>query len=448
MNQWSPVSWQKYSYQQAPAYPDAILLTRVVEQLSQLPPLVSHGEITKLKKVIAAAGRGEAFILQGGDCAESFQDCRASIITNKLKILLQMSLLLLHGMRKPIIRVGRIAGQYAKPRSSDFETVNGVSLPSYRGDLVNSPQFDSQSRIPNPKLLLQGYSCAAMTLNFIRALLDGGFADLHHPQQWDLGFLEFSPQADEYHGIVRSIADSLDFLDTIEGIRTSSLNKVDFYTSHEALHLHYEQALTREVENKQCYDSSTHLPWIGMRTALLDSAHVEFLRGIDNPIGIKIGPSTELDTLKKIIAILNPKREEGRLLLITRLGTDKIATQLPHIIETVGATKIPVTWSCDPMHGNTETTNEGIKTRHFDNILSELLQAVRIHRERGSCLGGVHFELTGENVTECIGGARGLSGDDLKRAYHSLVDPRLNYEQSLEMAIQLSRQWRTNSDNS
>ena len=442
MRTWSPTSWQTFSYQQAPSYPDKNLLTHVVTQLSLLPPLVSHGEVTKLKKAIASAGRGEAFILQGGDCAESFQDCRASIITNKLKILLQMSLLLLHGMRRPIIRIGRIAGQYAKPRSSDFETIDNMTLPSYRGDLVNLVHFDTQSRTPNPKLLLQGYSCAAMTLNFIRALLDGGFADLHHPQQWDLGFLQLSPQADEYHAIVHSIADSLDFLEIIEGIRESSLNKVDFYTSHEALHLHYEQALTRQLEEKQWYDSSTHLPWIGMRTAKIDSAHVEFLRGVNNPIGIKIGPSTELADLKKMIRILNPTHEEGRLLLITRLGAHHIAALLPPIIETVQATKIPVTWSCDPMHGNTETTKEGIKTRHFDTILSELLQAVRIHRNLGGCLGGVHFELTGDDVTECIGGARGLIGDDLTRAYHSLVDPRLNYEQSLEMAIQLSRQWR------
>ena len=442
MRKWSPTSWQKFSYQQAASYPDKTLLAHVIGQLGQLPPLVSQGEITKLKKAIAQAGRGEAFILQGGDCAESFQDCRAETITNKLKIILQMSLILLHGIRKPIIRVGRIAGQYAKPRSSDYETIDGVTLPSYRGDLVNSPQFDLASRTPNPKLLLQGYSCAAITLNFIRALLDGGFADLHHPQQWDLGFLKLSPQSDEYHAIVRAIADSLDFLDTIEGIRTSSLNKVDFYTSHEALHLDYEQALTRPLAENCWYDSSTHLPWIGMRTALPDSAHVEFLRGIENPVGIKIGPSTDLNALQEIITTLNPTHEEGRLLLITRLGTSKIAEFLPQIIDAVQTTKIPVTWSCDPMHGNTETTNEGIKTRHFDNILSELLQATSIHRKLGGCLGGVHFELTGDNVTECIGGARGLSGEDLKRAYHSLVDPRLNYEQSLEMAIQLSRQWR------
>ncbi len=438
---WSPESWQKHSYHQAPAYPDKDRLNQVVDQLSLLPPLICHGEITQLKKMIAAAGRGDAFILQGGDCAESFQDCRETIITNKLKILMQMSLLLLQAMHKPIIQIGRIAGQYAKPRSCDVETQGGITLPSYRGDLVNSPRFDIQARTPNPELLLQGYHCAATTLNFIRALLDGGFADLHHPQQWDLNFLKLSPQADEYHAMVHAIADSLNITDTIEETPINNFNKIDFYTSHEALHLHYEQALTRQMDHSPWYDSSTHLPWLGMRTAFIDSAHVEFLRGIDNPIGIKVGPSTHLSHLQQILTILNPSREEGRLLLMTRLGADQIANLLPPIIDAVRASHVPVTWSCDPMHGNTETTQEGIKTRHFDTILSELLQAVQIHHHMGSCLGGVHFELTGDNVTECIGGARGLSGDDLKRAYHSLVDPRLNYEQSLEMALQLSQQW-------
>ncbi len=442
MKRWSPTSWLQYSYEQAAKYPDEQKLTQVLEQLSQLPPLVTSGEIKHLKKEIARAGRGEAFILQGGDCAESFKDCRSDIITNKLKILLQMSLVLLHGMHKPIIRVGRIAGQYAKPRSSDDETINGVTLPSYRGDLVNLPEFNLSSRQPNPKLLLQGYSCAAMTLNFIRALLDGGFADLHHPQRWDLRFVEHSAQADEYHSIVRSIADSLDFLESIDGIRHSNLNKVDFFTSHEALHLHYEQALTRQLHDGNWYDLSTHLPWIGMRTAKINSAHLEFLSGIQNPIGIKVGPSATKDWLIEILEKVNPEREEGRVLLISRLGAKDIANLLPPLIETVKETNIPVTWSCDPMHGNTETTVDGIKTRHFDNILSELRQAVTIHREMGSFLGGVHFELTGDNVTECIGGARGLTAKDLKNAYHSLVDPRLNYEQSLEMAIQLSRQFK------
>lgn len=442
MNEWSPTSWLNYSHLQAPIYPDETQLTKVVDQLSQLPPLVTSGEIKNLKLAIARAGRGEAFILQGGDCAESFKDCRSNIITNKLKILLQMSLVLLHGLRKPIIRIGRIAGQYAKPRSSNDETIDGITLPSYRGDLVNQPEFNATARTPNPKLLLQGYNSAAITLNFIRALLDGGFADLHHPQRWDLRFVEHSEQAVEYHAIVRSIADSLDFLESINGLQNSSLSKVDFFTSHEALHLHYEQALTRQLHDGHWYDLSTHLPWIGMRTAALDSSHLEFIRGIQNPIGIKIGPSATKDWLKDVLQIVNPQHEEGRVLLISRMGAKDIDTRLPPLIEAVKATKIPVTWSCDPMHGNTETTAEGFKTRHFDNILSELQQALKIHRDMGSYLGGVHFELTGDNVTECIGGARGLAAGDLKNAYHSLVDPRLNYEQSLEMAIQLSREFK------
>jgi 3-deoxy-7-phosphoheptulonate synthase len=441
MRKWSLTSWQKYNYLQAASYPDVEHLNNVIEQLSQLPPLVTSGEIKNLKRSIALAGQGKAFILQGGDCAESFQDCRSDVITNKLKILLQMSLILLHGMRKPIIRVGRIAGQYAKPRSSDNETINGITLPSYRGDLVNSPEFSAESRMPNPQLLLKGYGCAAMTLNFIRALLDGGFADLHHPQRWDLRFVEHSKQADEYHTIVQSIANSLDFLESIDGIRTSSLNKVDFYTSHEALHLHYEQALTRHLHDGHWYNLSTHLPWIGMRTALLDGAHLEFLRGVQNPIGIKIGPSATIEWITEILKIVNPHREEGRVLLITRMGSKDIGTYLPDLIAAVKATKTPVTWSCDPMHGNTETTIDGTKTRHFDKILSELQQALKIHHDLDSHLGGVHFELTGDNVTECIGGARGLAVNDLKHAYESLVDPRLNYEQSLEMALQLSRQF-------
>lgn len=441
MQNWSPISWQKFKYEQAANYADTKQLDKVVGQLSQLPPLVTSGEIKRLKTAIAKAGRGEAFILQGGDCAESFDDCCSDIISNKLKILLQMSLILLHGLRKPIVRVGRIAGQYAKPRSSDFETIDGVTLPSYRGDLVNSPNFDAFSREPNPKLLLQGYSRAAMTLNFIRALLDGGFANLNHPQRWDLGFVEHSPQAAEYHEIVDSLGNSLDFIEAIDGFRSSNLNRVDFYTSHEALHLHYEQALTRFVHNKNWYNLSTHLPWIGMRTAKLDSAHVEFLSGIKNPVGVKVGPSADKKWLKEIIERLNPEKEEGRLLLITRLSAKDIGKLLPPLIETVQSIDTPVTWSCDPMHGNTETTEQGYKTRHFDNILSELQQAVKIHQNMGSYLGGVHFELTGENVTECIGGARGLSAEDLNRAYHSLVDPRLNYEQSVEMALQLSKQF-------
>lgn len=441
MHAWSPTSWQHHIYEQSANYPDQAKLAQVVQQLSQLPPLVTTNEIDQLKLSIAQAGRGEAFILQGGDCAESFNDCRADVITNKLKILLQMSLVLLFGLRKPIIRIGRIAGQFAKPRSADTETINGVTLPTYRGDLVNLAHFDAKSRTPNPKLLLQGYSCAAITLNFIRALIDSGFADLHHPQRWDLGFVEHSRQAEAYHHIVQSIGNSLDFLQTIDGLRHSNLSKVDFYTSHEALHLYYEQALTRRSRDGQWYDLSTHLPWIGMRTTKPNSAHLEYIRGIQNPVGIKVGQHTTPEWLSKLLHLLNPYREEGRILLISRLGAKNIDRDLPPLIEAAQQSQIPVTWACDPMHGNTETTTEGVKTRHFDNILSELKSALKIHRAMDSFLGGVHFELTGENVTECIGGARGLNESDLKDAYHTLVDPRLNYEQSLEMSIQLAREF-------
>jgi 3-deoxy-7-phosphoheptulonate synthase len=442
MRTWALNSWQQYSYLQAATYADQEQLKKVVEQISLLPPLVTSGEIKRLKNEIAKAGRGEAFLLQGGDCAESFNDCRSDIISNKLKILLQMSLILLHGLHKPIIRIGRIAGQYAKPRSSDFETIDGITLPSYRGDIVNSPEFTANAREPNPKLLLQAYSCSAMTLNFIRSLLGGGFADLHHPQLWDLSFVEHSSQKEEYQTIVKSIEDALEFLEAINGVTASNLSSVDFYTSHEALHLHYEQALTRNLQGKW-YNLSTHLPWIGMRTAQLDSAHLEFFRGIENPIGIKIGPKATPEWLAEVLHQLNPQHEEGRIVLFTRLGAEHIEAVLPSLITAVQKTNCPVTWSCDPMHGNTEATADGTKTRHFDNILQELKLAMEIHRSMNSYLGGVHFELTGENVTECIGGARGLNAEGLKAAYHSLVDPRLNYEQSLEMAIQLSRHFKT-----
>lgn len=398
MHHWSLNSWQHFPYLQAATYADKNQLNKVVEQLSVLPPLVTSGEIKRLKHELARAGRGEAFILQGGDCAESFNDCRSKIISNKLKILLQMSLILLHGLHKPIIRIGRIAGQYAKPRSSDFETIDGITLPSYRGDLVNSPEFNTNAREPNPKLLLQAYSCSAMTLNFIRALLEGGFADLHHPQLWDLSFVEHSPQKEEYQNIVKSIEEALEFLEAINGIHASNISKVDFYTSHEALHLHYEQALTRSIEGKW-YNLSTHLPWIGMRTAQLDSAHLEFFRGIENPLGIKIGPNASPEWLAEVLQKMNPQKEEGRIVLFTRLGAQKIEQLLPPLIATVQKTNIPVTWSCDPMHGNTETTKDGTKTRHFDNILQELRLAVEIHHSMNSYLGGVHFELTRRNLT-------------------------------------------------
>ena len=409
-------------------------------QLAKLPPLVTSWEIETLKSQLAEAAAGQRFLLQGGDCAERFEDCDSASIAAKLKILLQMSLILVHGTRKRVIRVGRFAGQYAKPRSADIETRDNVSLPSYRGDVINDIEFNEASRIPDPQRLLRGYERAALTINFIRALIDGGFADLHHPEYWDLGFIRHSPRAAEYQQIVHSISDSLAFMESLAGQSILEMSRVDFYTSHEGLHLHYEQAQLRPVPRREGhYNLTTHFPWIGVRTANPDGAHVELFRGIRNPIGLKIGPTTTTDQLKRLLDILHPDDEPGRLTLICRFGAHEIAQHLPKHIDTVKASGKTVLWCCDPMHGNTETTSSGIKTRKFEHILAELEQAFEIHKNAGTYLGGVHFELTGENVTECTGGARGLSEDDLKDAYKSQVDPRLNYEQALEMAMLVAK---------
>ena len=446
MKDWSPDSWKQKTASQQPSYPDALALDRVVAEMSSLPPLVTSWEVESLKKQLASAALGERFLLQGGDCAESFDACDASAITSKLKILLQMSLVLVHGSSKPVIRVGRIAGQYAKPRSADTESRGEVTLPTYRGDLVNRSGFTSEERVPDPNLLLRGYERAALTLNFIRSLADGGFADLRHPEYWDLSFVKHSKLASEYERIVESIRESLDFMDVVTGTRVNNMGRVDFYTSHEGLSLPYEQAQTRQVPHREgWYNLSTHFPWIGMRTAAIDGAHVEYFRGIRNPVAVKIGPGMTDEWLTELINILMPNNEPGRLTLIQRFGAKKITETLPPLIETVRKTGKPVLWCADPMHGNTEKTADGIKTRRFDNILSELEQAFKIHSEMGSHLGGVHIELTGEDVTECVGGARGLSEEDLKRAYKSRVDPRLNYEQALELAMLLSRHQRGHS---
>ncbi len=436
---WSPASWTTRPAEQQPTYGDPAALARAVEALGRLPPIVVSWEIEALKRQIADAQAGGRFLLQGGDCAESFADCESGQIARKLKILLQMSLVLLHGLKKPVIRVGRFAGQYAKPRSADTETRDGVTLPSYRGDLVNRPGFSAADREPDPELLLRAYERAALTLNFIRALIDGGFADLHHPEYWDLGFVSHSPWRDEYRQIVTSISDSLDFFEAISGNRVHEVNRAPFYASHEALHLHYEQAQTRYIERQgRWYNLSTHLPWIGMRTADLGGAHVEFCRGISNPVGVKVGPAMDAKWVQGLCEVLNPGREPGRLVLIHRMGARAVEAKLPPLVEAVGATGIPVLWVCDPMHGNTESTNSGVKTRRFENIVTELETSFRIHRDLGTHLGGVHFELTGEDVTECIGGARGLVEGDLARAYRTQVDPRLNYEQALELAMRIA----------
>ncbi len=433
---WTPGSWQSRPSRQMPRYADDDRLQRTLAELSRLPPIVVSWEVEQLKQQLAEAQRGERFVLQGGDCAESFAECESDVIARKLKILLQMSLVLLHGLKKPVVRVGRFAGQYAKPRSADTETRDGVTLPSYRGDVVNRPAFTPEDREPDPELMLRGYERAALTLNFVRALVDGGFADLHHPEYWDLGFLQHSPLREAYQHIADSIADSLDFFEALSGGKIHEASQVRFFASHEALLLPYEQAQTRFIPRQErWYNLATHMPWIGLRTAQPDEAHVEYCRGISNPVAVKVGAPMDAAWLAELVAILNPADEPGRLTFIHRFGAREIEQQLPAMIEAVRATGKSVLWICDPMHGNTETTASGLKTRRFDNILAELQSAFRVHREMGSVLGGVHFELTGDDVTECTGGARGLEDVDLARAYRSTVDPRLNYEQALELAM-------------
>ena len=444
MADWTPTTWHDKPAGQQPTYPDREALASTVEQLAALPPLVTSWEVERLRAQLAEAAAGERFLLQGGACAERFDQCSAEIITNKLKILLQMSLVLTFGLKRQIIRVGRFAGQYAKPRSDDNEVRDGVTLPSYRGEIVNAPGFTAEERIPDPERMLRGYEHSALTLNFIRSLVDGGFADLHHPEYWDLDFVAHSPRAQEYQRMVESISDSLRFMETLAGIQAGEISRVDFFTSHEGLLLPYEAAQTRQVPRREgWYNLATHFPWVGLRTAEVDGAHVDYFRGIRNPIGVKVGPSMTPEWLLDLLDILDPDGELGRVTLIHRMGHDKVTESLPPLIEAVLGAGRTVLWCCDPMHGNTEKTAGGYKTRRFENILSELEQSFDIHAELGSYQGGVHFELSGDNVTECIGGARGLTEVDLERAYESRVDPRLNYEQALEMALLVARKIET-----
>ena len=436
---WYATSWQGKTAGQQPLYPDQAEVERVLAQLSKMPPLVTWGEIESLKKQLADAALGNRFLLQGGDCAESFEDCRPDAIANKLKILLQMSVVLIHGMQKRVIQVGRIAGQYAKPRSTDTEEREGKVLPSYRGDLINRAPFSDKDRKPDPHLMLRGYERAAMTLNYVRAMAEGGFADLRHPEYWQLDFMKNSPLETNYRHIVEAARESLKFAETVSGSQIREAGRADFYASHEGLHLLYEQAQTQYVEEVgRWYNHSAHFPWIGVRTAHPGDAHVEFFRGIANPIAVKIGPETTADEISELVDILHPYDEPGRLTLIHRYGYRLVENKLPELIEAVRRTGKTVLYSCDPMHANTEIASNGLKTRRFENILSELNIAFAIHRSESSHLGGVHVELTGENVTECTGGARGLTDHDLERAYKSQIDPRLNYEQALEMAMQIA----------
>lgn len=437
---WAPDTWRSRPAMQMPTYPDATALESALAELRQLPPLVTSWEIFSLKRQLAEAQEGKRFLLQGGDCAESFTDCESGLISNRLKVLLQMSLVLVHGLRLPVVRVGRFAGQYAKPRSTDTETRDGVTLPSYRGDLVNEPAFNAASRIPDPRRMIKAHARSAMTMNFVRALIDGGFADLHHPEYWNLNWVGYSSNANEYQQMVTSIGDAVRFMETLSGSEVHNLNRIDFYTSHEALLLPYEEALTREVPRQWgWFNLSTHYPWIGMRTAAVDGAHVEYLRGVRNPIAFKVGPSVQPDQLLRLMDILNPEDEPGRLTFIHRMGATAIADKLPPLLDAVRRDGRRVLWVCDPMHGNTESTSNGFKTRRFDNIRGEVEQSFDLHAAAGTRLGGVHLELTGEDVTECTGGARELTDIDLERAYRSTVDPRLNYEQSLEIAMSIVR---------
>lgn len=444
---WSPDSWRDRPQAHAVRYDDQAALASAVAQLRAMPPLVTSWEIERLKDLIAQAQRGERFLLQGGDCAETLADCRPEPIASKLKILLQMSLVLIQGGKKPVIRVGRFAGQYSKPRSSPTETrtINGVpvTLPSYFGDLVNRVGFTPEERRPDPELLVRGYKHAALTLNFIRALVEGGFADLHHPEYWDLSFLSHASltpeRRAEYEFMTRTLADGLRLMEALGERAVDDLTRVDFYTSHEGLNLWYESAQTRQVpRRKGWYDLTTHLPWIGDRTRDPEGAHVEFFRGVRNPLAVKLGASATPDQILPLLDRLNPDNEPGRITLITRMGRDVVARALPPLVRKVRDAGRLVLWVCDPMHGNGMVTASGIKTRSFDAIAGELEQTFDILADEGARLGGIHVELTGEDVTECLGGGSGVTEDCLTRNYASPCDPRLNYQQSLELAFRLA----------
>ena len=438
MEQWTPASWRNRPVQQLPSYPDAGALAAVETRLAGYPPLVFAGEARRLKAALAKAADGHAFVLQGGDCAESFADFDAKLIRDTFRVLLQMAVVLTFGGSMPVVKLGRMAGQYAKPRSSEMETVAGESLPSYRGDIVNGAPFTAAARIPDPARMEMGYFQSAGTLNLLRAFASGGYADLHEVHRWNLEFAARSPLAARYQDLAARIDETLAFMQAcgMNSVTTPQLQETDFYTSHEALLLPYEQALTRvDSTSGDIYACSAHFLWIGDRTRQLDGAHVEFLRGVHNPIGLKVGPTLASDDLLRLIERLNPGNEAGRLTLITRMGAEHVAEKLPPLIRAVQRAGLRVVWVCDPMHGNTIATAAKVKTRSFDAILSEWRRSFDAHAEAGSYAGGIHVEMTGRNVTECVGGAHRLTEADLGRSYETFCDPRLNAEQSLELAF-------------
>ena len=440
---WKPNSWRNYPVVQMPTYPDESKVNSVEAKLSFKPPLVFAGEVQALKKSLALAEKGNAFILQGGDCAESFSQFSANGIRDTFKVLLQMAVILTYGSSIPIIKIGRIAGQFAKPRSSDVEIIDGIELPSYRGDMINDMEFNKTARQPDPQRLIDGYEQSAATLNLIRAFAQGGMANLEKVHEWTLGFLNNTPETDKYREIANRISESLNFMKAC-GLTSSSvpqLRETDFFTSHEALLLNYEEALTREdtiTAEKGWYATSAHLLWVGDRTRQFDHGHIEYLSGIQNPVGIKCGPSLEKDDLIRLLDKVNPNNESGKVVLICRMGSEKVNEHLPKLIKNIRANGKNVTWCCDPMHGNTIKASNGYKTRRVAEILNEVNNFFLVHKSEGTLPGGVHFEMTGSNVTECLGGANEVKESDLGSRYHTHCDPRLNGSQSLELAFLVS----------
>ena len=437
MSKWTPNSWRTKPIQQVPSFPDATALADVEARIATFPPLVFAGEARKLKKQLAAVAAGDAFLLQGGDCAESFAEHGADNIRDFFRVFLQMSVVLTFAGSQPVVKVGRIAGQFAKPRSSDTETIDGVTLPSYRGDIINGTGFDEKARIPDPARQEMAYRQSAATLNLLRAFAQGGYASLENVNRWMLGFVADSPQGERYEALANRITETMDFMRAV-GITSETnfaLRETDFYTSHEALLLGYEEALTRvDSTSGDWYATSGHMIWIGDRTRQPDHAHIEYCRGIKNPLGLKCGPSLEPDGLLRLIDALNPDDDPGRLTLIARFGADKVGDHLPKLIRAVQKDGRKVVWSCDPMHGNTITLNN-YKTRPFERILKEVQSFFEVHRAEGTHPGGIHVEMTGKNVTECTGGARAISDADLRDRSHTHCDPRLNAEQAIELAF-------------
>jgi 3-deoxy-7-phosphoheptulonate synthase len=439
---WSPGSWRRRTARQLPSYPDAAALAQAEQQLAGWPALIFAGEADALRTRLAAAARGEAFVLQGGDCAESFEELGTDTVRDTFRVILQMAVVLTYGAACPVVKLGRIAGQFAKPRSSEVETAGGVTLPSYRGDIVNAAEFSAAARTPDPQRLLRAYSHSASVLNLLRAMAQGGFADLHQVHRWTADFVRQSPQGERFEALAGRIADCLAFMEAcgFDAARTPQLHAVEFYTSHEALHLHYEQALVRRDEaSGRWYGGSAHLLWLGERTREIDGAHVEFLRGLHNPIGVKVGPAATPGDLQRLLDRLDPERVPGRVVLITRMGAGKLPDRLPALVRAVREAQREPVWCCDPMHGNTVTSANGYKTRDFAAIVTEVRDFFAVHAAEGSHAGGLHFEMTGQDVTECRGGAQGLTDASLAERYRSACDPRLNGSQSLELAFMVAQ---------